>query len=527
MATKTYTPEEIGKRLRERNPSAFKGLKYTDEEIGQRAIQRQPELQKLVAPAASSSPVAPLLAPTPQVSQAIVPSQGKQSFLSKAGNFAKDTAISIAKPIAQTAVQLPRAFVAGTAGFLGNKEVEAQFSRPVNVPLLGTVKGLSANPNDTAAYGTQTGMQTAGQAIEIGASLVGGSAVKGALTQGAKGMAKAAIKTGIKEGAVAGGLSGLGVDLQRKNSTPVSAAISATGGALAGVALGGLMGGASAVGGRYLTKSGRAAAEKKAITEVAEIVAPKIDKKLSVSALMKGSKGVEQAGTLSKGKIIPTSRDLEVAQSVKNIVSPKASPIENIDALNSHIVNLAENKVTPFLEQNPAIYNRNVLKGALTKVKDEKLGFLKTDAQAAKIYDHIIDEALRIANEQPKKDMLGLWRSRIDFDNQIEKNFGDKVLKDETARSARDEAIKKVRGALNDFVSNHTPDNTFRQYMKELSHSYTAIDNIAEKAYAEKILQNSKVQSFFKKHPVAKEAAKYAAGGVVGGTLISKALGGD
>lgn len=42
-----YTIEDVGKRLREKNPEALKG--FTDAQIGERAIQRKPELSKLVS----------------------------------------------------------------------------------------------------------------------------------------------------------------------------------------------------------------------------------------------------------------------------------------------------------------------------------------------------------------------------------------------------------------------------------------------------------------------------------------------
>ncbi len=73
MENVQYTAEEIGRRIRERNPEAFKGMNFSDEQIGRRAIERNPELQKVAKPIASQpseAPVETVKQPTPSPSQA-------------------------------------------------------------------------------------------------------------------------------------------------------------------------------------------------------------------------------------------------------------------------------------------------------------------------------------------------------------------------------------------------------------------------------------------------------------------------
>ncbi len=211
--TKAYTDAEIGARVKAKNPSLSS---FTDEQVGARIREKNPDMF-------GAAPEAP--APEP-------------SGLAKAAGVVGNIAKAIVKPIASTAVQMPRAFGAGIAGLAGNEELEAKWSKPVNVPLLGEVKGLSANPDDAKRYGTKTGLQTAGQAAEIASLLVGGGAAKEGVKQVGTGALKEAVKTGAKQGALAGGLSGFGVSAGEEGASNGRILKSTLGGAALGGALG-------------------------------------------------------------------------------------------------------------------------------------------------------------------------------------------------------------------------------------------------------------------------------------------------
>lgn len=192
--------------------------------------------------------------PTPEVSS------GVMSFL---GGLAK----GIAKPIVSPFVQMPRALAAGVAGLAGNEEAKGRFSRPVNLPVLGEIRGLSAAPGDIEKYGTATPMQMTGQAVGLGATL---------LAPGAKALASPA---GIaKFGAKVGGLSSLGASMEEGERDPFSLAFDTLFGVAGGATLG--YGGAKLgqYAGKQIAKLRRGQVGDDAVRGIAEVVeTPTVD----------------------------------------------------------------------------------------------------------------------------------------------------------------------------------------------------------------------------------------------------------
>lgn len=88
-------------------------------------------------------------------------------YAKKNPSQAAEAAASFVKNVAQTPIQLARAGVAGAAGLAGNEELQAKASKPVNIPLIGEVEGLSANPQDVERYGTKTPGETLAQAANM------------------------------------------------------------------------------------------------------------------------------------------------------------------------------------------------------------------------------------------------------------------------------------------------------------------------------------------------------------------------
>lgn len=81
--------------------------------------------------------------------------------------FVNDLAIGTVRSAVKPLVQLPRAFAAGVAGTVGATDIEASLSKPVDVPVIGKVKGLSAVPSDSMNYGTQTPWEDVAQAADM------------------------------------------------------------------------------------------------------------------------------------------------------------------------------------------------------------------------------------------------------------------------------------------------------------------------------------------------------------------------
>lgn len=82
-------------------------------------------------------------------------------------NSVKDVAVGTVKSIAKTAIQMPRAMIAGIKGTMGDVEGEREWSKPVDVPVLGKVKGLTAIPGQAEKYDMQSNWETVGQAADM------------------------------------------------------------------------------------------------------------------------------------------------------------------------------------------------------------------------------------------------------------------------------------------------------------------------------------------------------------------------
>lgn len=462
------------------------------------------------------------------------PKQEEKSFFGKAAELGKDLARDIARPIAKTAVTGLSAADAAISLAMGDRAAaEQRLKEGYNVPGLGQVRPVGGGVVDeqTGEVRYQTGAENlrdiVGTGAEVASTVAMPSGASSLVEQGGKQAIKTAIKQGAKTGLAVGAAGSGGKELQKQGATAGSIVKETLKGGGAGALLGGLASGASSLISKEGQTATKAAAAQRKVDGVVEYIAPKEDKKLLLEAVKRGEKGVEESGLIEGGKLKPTAAQKRIASSVTEYVDPKKPALKNITRINDGIADIAENQVTPFLERNPGIYNRNTLKGALNKLKSNKPLDIRSDEQLDRIYDQVIDEMLRAADGQEKKNLLGLWRGRIDFDQAVKRQFRDKVLKEE-ARSARDIAIRDVREAVNSYIASNTPDETFRDLMGKLSDMYSARDNIAEKAVTE--IGKSKVRRYLDARPILKEALKYGAG-VAGGSALygagSRAFGGD
>lgn len=136
----TYTYEQIGQRIMERNPDAFKGLNVTASQVGQRAVQRNPDAFKgLVndtATKAGTTPAAPTAdqisakqtgaffpANTQNPSLAVEPLKVVGNLAPSAFNFAKG-AVDLVNPV--STVQKLGNIVSGFGALKGEKAAAQQ-----------------------------------------------------------------------------------------------------------------------------------------------------------------------------------------------------------------------------------------------------------------------------------------------------------------------------------------------------------------------------------------------------------------
>lgn len=168
-----------------------------------------------------------------------------ESFMGKtlkgAADFAGGVARDIVKPVASLVPQMAGAFMGGIAGLTGDEKGEEKWKKPINLPGLGEVKMLSAVPGDVNKFDTKNAEETAGQAIDIAATTMGGGEAESL----AKGVGKKSLGSLMKEGAVEGakiGASGgMGSAMEQNQG-----AYDVAGSTVAGGVTGGILGGITA-----------------------------------------------------------------------------------------------------------------------------------------------------------------------------------------------------------------------------------------------------------------------------------------
>lgn len=141
MPEQNYSIEEIGRRVRARQPDAF--ANFTDAEIGQRMIERHPELSNVASSPEMTSP------------NSQIPSEGD--------GILKTIVKGVAKPFAEFGTSVYN--VGSSIGKLAKGDVQGAdqaLSAHRNIPYLGDTKPLATGKESTleaakkmGAYGTQ------------------------------------------------------------------------------------------------------------------------------------------------------------------------------------------------------------------------------------------------------------------------------------------------------------------------------------------------------------------------------------
>lgn len=128
----------------------------------------------------------------------------KPTLLDKLGGASKtflqgmqDFGVGMVKQTAKAAIQLPRTALGSIAELAGQKDLAKSMKEPINVPLVGDVRGISAVPSDVKNYNTETPGEMTGQAatqfVEAGMPGVG-KIVKTPLTKIAEKLYQSALK---------------------------------------------------------------------------------------------------------------------------------------------------------------------------------------------------------------------------------------------------------------------------------------------------------------------------------------------
>ena len=381
--------------------------------------------------------------------------------------------------------------------------------------LEASLKALTGGIADTGAGAEElynpnklTGKQVVGDALQLGTTVgtlgslpgaaknvVGATGVKAGIIQGAKSGAKA----GLGVGALSGTAQGLKQD---KNALGIikDTAIGAVSGGVAGGILGGALGGAGgALKNRAINKI-----QKESDFRL-DLVAPKATEKVKIQALQEGR--ITEQGLLKASKILPSKRDKDLAEAVKDVVSAKRSPGQNIKAIDAKISDI-NSGVKAYVAKNKVPFNANQLRTKLNSGKDELRLIFASDKNAEKTYDAVVKEFMKHVE---KKDTAGLFQARQAVDNipAIKKLLDSQGL----GENVKKEVVLTVRAQANKYIASQLPKgNAFRETLLRESKMIEALGNIAEKEAS--AIGLNQLQALTKKYPVLKAILGGLAGGL-------------
>lgn len=376
--------------------------------------------------------------------------------------------------------------------------------------------GLFGNTVDTLGYkdgqalqGTELAKDVAGNVAQNASLLVpGGVGFKGA-SLGAK------VLKGVGVGATTGGLQGAGLALQDQKDA--SGILSDT---LKGAAIGGVVGGAfplvPAVA-KLPSKAKDSVSKnftKKGDEFVLDLISPKATESIKQEALQQGR--VTEPGFFKAGKITASKRDEQVAEAVKDFVSKKATPVQNIDSI-SNGVKAINTGVKAYVKENKVPFNTTQLTSQLNKGKEELNLIFASDTNAKKTYDAVVKEFIKHVKS---KDTSGLLDARQEFDKipAIKKLLDSQGLGENT----RKEIVLTTRSMANKYISDLLPKgNQYRETLLKEHKMIEALGNIADKNTS--IIDANKLQLLTKEYPILKWVVSGLAGAAgigVGGTII-------
>jgi len=187
----------------------------------------------------------------------------------------------------------------------------------------------------------------------------------------------------------------------------------------------------------------------RALKQVAEVVAPPLNKKSSIEAFTKAGQpgGVQKKGLSGTYVVDPDERTLEIAKDAQGLVDG-GNPIKSIQNIKGEISRVADEELRPFLQANGQVYNPLQLETYLKQLP--KPLSLKTSAEASRAYNVVLNAAQQIAAQYPRT-MEGLWDARQAIDDMIEREFGDIAFDSPSGTGARKAAIA-LRNGINEFI---------------------------------------------------------------------------
>ena len=242
-----------------------------------------------------------------------------------------------------------------------------------------------------------------------------------------------------------------------------------------------------------------------------DLVSPKASPEVMERAIREGR--VTEPKLLGKSKIMPSQRDKDVAEAVKDVISPKKSILQNTAAIDKKI-RATNQGVKDYVTQNKVPFNNNQLKSQLNSGKEELRLIFASDTNAEKTYNAVVDEFMKHVKSG---DTIGLLNARQSVDKipAIKKLLDSQGL----GENVKKEVVLTVRRMANKYIADLLPaGNTFRATLLKESRMIEAIENIAEKNRT--MIGKNNLQILAQRYPILKWVIGGTAAGIAGGAGV-------
>lgn len=224
---------------------------------------------------------------------------------------------------------------------------------------------------------------------------------------------------------------------------------------------------------------------------------------------------------LRKGKITPkTTRepssyilsDSEKQSALKySHLLQDNDPVKNSIRVMEDIAN-KDQKVGDFLKKNNGIYSNGELKNSLMERLNDITDITVDEVRLNKLKTTLVEGFIKAL---PKNDMETLWKARKAFDRSIEKVFSG-------SHTLQNSVKKEFRNAIQDFISDRTPEGVYKNSMKEMSELFNMHDTISTKAIKER--GRNAIEVWRKNNPNKAKIIGWGSAAIAGGGVINSLL---
>lgn len=515
-------PTEFAQKIRAKYPGSYDNI--PDEELARKVVQKYPTY-------ASSVNFSVDLTKPQQPTQTKTASGVSQFDPAKASTIANVVggealargaglglaAPSVQKGLSESELQLSDTAIQLQKRINQNKKEGKDTSRLENAlkeleQEMGTLRGTQ----EKFVEGLPTTKEVIGSAAQLATTAAAGSIARGATALTGAGKATG-IVSGVLRGTAAGGITGGATGALygaseglQENKDLYGVASSALIGGVVGTAIGAPIGGITGA-----ISGGLKASQVKKENFLKEFVRPEMDAKERAKAIYQGR--LKDPGLFRKAEIGYSSRDEKLANAVKDVVSPKGSLGENIDAIKLRI-DQTDDGVRNYISTHKVPFNGNQLRSQLETAKNELDLVFASDATAENTYNKVVDAFIRNVGS---KDTLGLFEGRQTFDQlpAVKKLLDSAALGENT----RKEIVLAVRKAANEYIASLLPDGSI--YKNAMSNQHLMLESLGNLSDKYKnIIGKNNIQLLAQKYPLLKYFVGTAIGGALAGGLVGGAI---